>query len=410
MTAAPVVALYSGLIVEADAISASLRAKLAALRSAREKGLDVEVVAFCQHSNVEDPAIEVASGGVSDLVGRRNFRRASLHIFEFGIYYQLFNVAHLLAPERMAAIYHNITPRHLIADPIAQAAVDRSMLQKHLLARMSHVVCISEYSQQDLVEFGIPPDRLSVLPLPGSFSGQAPPPRALRSSSEPIRFLFVGRLVRAKGVLDLLAATSRLVDDGESDFEVLLAGRIDFSDTETTEGISAALESSTVARFVRFMPNAPSEDIGLAYQNADVFVMPSYHEGYCVPIVEAFRAACPVIAYNNSNIPLVSGGLADLVATGDVEGLAESMRRAMHSLRTARSGGSPYLVLTSRGALSEPEWRVAALGRVEGIDNAHDDGFIALVRELLTPGHRQRQPGWKHANRHSRQTAHAMPT
>jgi glycosyltransferase involved in cell wall biosynthesis len=408
MVAATTVALYSGLIIEGDAISASLLAKLAALRRANGKVLDVETVAFCQFSNIDDPDIQIVAGGVLDLLGREDFRRASLHIFEFGIYYQLFNVAHLLAPGQMAAIYHNITPRELISDPEVQAAIDRSMQQKHLLARMSHVACVSEFSRLELLEFGIPASQLSVLPLPGSFDGCPSSLRGGRASSEPVRFLFVGRLVRAKGVLDLLAATRLLVDSGESGFEMFLSGRIDFSDTMTTEGIEGALK--TMPGVVRCLPDASSEDIAAAYENADVFLMPSYHEGYCVPIVEAFRAACPVIAYDNTNIPLVSGGLADLVPTGDVEGLARAMKQAISSLRAARAERTPYQVATAAGPIPEPEWRALVLQRVDGLQVAHDDGFVALVRDLLYPAPTNSERGWRRSTIPSLHDAQATPT
>ena len=377
------VALYSGLIVAGDAVSSSLRAKLAALRMAKLRGLELDVLAFCQHSDVDDSAIRVVPR-VSELRATPEFRRASLHIFEFGIYYQLFNVVHTLRREQMAAVYHNITPRDLIDDPVVQAAIERSMIQKHLLARMSHVACDSEFNRQDLLEFGIPAERLSVLPLPVTIEDGSPlPPRELRSPSEPVRFLFVGRLVRAKGVLDLLTATRSLVDAGETGFELCLIGRRDSSDSLTTETIAQALHDSPIAGNLRFKPNATSQELSASYRRADVFVLPTYHEGYCVPILEAFGAGCPVIAYDNTNIPMATDGLAQLVATGDVSALAQAMQRAVENLRGARQGGAPRQVETSDGPIPEPEWRDRAKQRVSGLRAAHDDGFIDLVHRLL---------------------------
>ncbi|MBO0729252.1 MAG: hypothetical protein J2P57_08325, partial [Acidimicrobiaceae bacterium] len=236
MPSRPTIALYSGIIVDGDGISSSLRAKLAALRMAKSSEFDADVVAFCQYSDVEDPAIRVVPS-VADLLTTPAFGQASLHIFEFGIYYQLFNVALLLRPDQMAAVYHNITPRQLVVSPLMQTAIDRAMDQKHLLARMSHVACDSEFNRRDLLDFGLPADTLSVLPLPICIDGYPPTPRGRRPSSDPIRFLFVGRLVRAKGVLDLLAATRSLVDSGTTGFEVCLIGRMDGADTVVMEAI-----------------------------------------------------------------------------------------------------------------------------------------------------------------------------
>lgn len=381
-TSPTLIALYSGLIIHRDAISGSLLSKLAALRQAQDE-IQVDVVAFCQHTDVDDPAIEVIQGGVPDLMHRETFRRAALHIFEFGIHYDLFNVALMLPSEQMAAVYHNITPRELIPDPIVRSAIERSLNQKHLLARMSKVACVSDLNRRDLIEFGIPEDRLSVLPLPVLTDAWPGSPRGTRSSAEPVRFLFVGRIVKAKGILDLISAAERLVESGETGFELRIAGRAEFGDQITGNAIRNALDSSSLAAILRFTPDVPSDELVDAYRTADAFMMPSYHEGYCVPILEALAAACPVIAYDNSNIPMVSSGLAELVPTGDVDGLARAMRRTVESLRAARSTGQPYVVSTTSGPMQENKWRLAAHRRVSGLRNEHDRGLVAIVRDLL---------------------------
>jgi glycosyltransferase involved in cell wall biosynthesis len=383
MPASVTIALYSGIIVERDAISGSIRAKLAALRRADRLGFKAEVVAFCQHSDIDDPAIALIGGGVPHLMSHPSFQRAALHIFEFGVHYSLFNVALLLPPHRMAAIYHNITPRELITDPSTLATIDRSLSQKYLLTRMSHVACVSEYNRRDLVDYGIPEDRLSVLPLPAGVPTVPGPRRATRPQSAPIKFLFVGRYVQAKGVPDLIAAVRQLLDRGVYGFEVQLVGRLDFSDALTASAIAEALSTPNTSSIIRFTPDLSAEALVEAYRDADVFVLPSYHEGYCVPIVEAFGAGCPVIAYDSSNIPFISGGLADLVPTGDISSLASAMKRAVDAHRAARSGRSPLLIGTQNRTIPEEEWRVAARERTFALTRSHDEGFLAMVEQLL---------------------------
>jgi hypothetical protein len=102
-----------------------------------------------------------------------------------------------------------------------------------------------------------------------------------------------------------------------------------------------------------------------------------------VPIVEAFGAGCPVIAYDSSNIPFISGGLAELIPTGDIAGLASAMRRAIDAHRAARSGRAPLLITTDDGAVPEEEWRPAALELTRTLTRSHDEGFVAMVEELL---------------------------
>lgn len=379
----PRIALYSGLIVERDAISYSLRRKLDAIRSPDGQRLGLEPVAFCQYSDVEDPAIRVVGSNVLDLVGHPDFKKAVVHVFEFGISYDLFNVAMLLPQEQMAAIYHNITPRELVVDPVVQMAIDRSMAQKHLFDRMSVVGCDSEYNKKDLIDFGIEAGRLSVIPLPASIPVGAGPLRGRMSAKRPIRFLFVGRFVRAKGVNDLLHAARRLVERGHSDLEVRLVGRMDASDSATREHVEAALRDPVLGPCLTHSPDLSIDELHRAYLDADALIIPSYHEGYCVPVLEAFAAGCQVIVYDNSNLPAVTGGLGTLVPTGDVEQLTMEMERLTERLRIARSSGEPYKVATTSGNLTEEDWQMKVDSLAADIPATHDKGFLELVSAVL---------------------------
>src|SRR5438445_6695402 len=160
------VALYSGLCIERDAISYSLRLKLEILERWRAAGVPVEATAFVHCSGYEDDCIRHVES-VSHLLRIPEFRAADVHIFEFGIYYPLFDAVFLLADGVPAiAVYHNITPPELADDPRLRSVLERSFVQRHNLSRMSLVASDSEYNRLELLELGLPAERLSVLPLP----------------------------------------------------------------------------------------------------------------------------------------------------------------------------------------------------------------------------------------------------
>ena len=62
----------------------------------------------------------------------------------------------------------------------------------------------------------------------------------------------------------------------------------------------------SVDRYVAtgFLPN---KQLNMIYNNAAALVYPSAYEGFGIPVLEAQRAGCPVIAYNGSSIPEVIG-------------------------------------------------------------------------------------------------------
>ena len=69
---------------------------------------------------------------------------------------------------------------------------------------------------------------------------------------------------------------------------------------------------------VSVLTNINNFDLNVLYNNALTFIYPSSYEGFGIPIIEAMKAGCPVIALNNSSIPEVSGNAAFLLDSLDV--------------------------------------------------------------------------------------------
>ena len=135
-------------------------------------------------------------------------------------------------------------------------------------------------------------------------------PRPLR----PLRFLYMGRLERRKGVEDLVEAFLSLA---ERSWELTLVG----GDTETGPlGASLRVQLETVAAGdprIRFESGVPRTKLAELLAKHDVVVCPSLWENWPTVVLEAFACNRPVLA-----TPV--GGLTEMVRSEDAGWLARS--------------------------------------------------------------------------------------
>ena len=97
-----------------------------------------------------------------------------------------------------------------------------------------------------------------------------------------------------------------------------------------TESYVAALQRYVaelgLAAAVTFTGHAGDGAVAAAYGDADVLVVTSEHEGFCVPVVEAMSAGLPVVAFDRGAVPEVLGDAGVLVPDKDPYALATSIR------------------------------------------------------------------------------------
>lgn len=384
------VALSSGIFVHHDAISSSVEHKLQVLSELEAAGLPVVTTVFTHGSDRDDPRIRRVDS-VYQALRLKDFQEAHLHFFEFGIAYPLFNAVFLLARRvPLVGVYHNITPPHLVLDPEMRRTVERSFVQKHNLASLDHVSCDSEMNREDLLEFGIPADHLSVLPLPAGL--QVGPERIsaiVERGDRPVELLYVGRFVHSKGVLDLVEAVRRLADRGVNRFRVTLAGNVEHSSPEVIAQLRDAERSTPTCGLLRVMGTPSDSELTDLYGQADAVVLPSYHEGYCVPVVEALTMGCQVIASDAGNIPNVLAGLGQIVPAGDVNALANAIAVWVGRVLAHRSSGNGLLHPTAGGDMPDGEWRSRVRRQAEQYSfAAYRQGFLRLLHHAasLRPG------------------------
>jgi glycosyltransferase involved in cell wall biosynthesis len=134
--------------------------------------------------------------------------------------------------------------------------------------------------------------------------------------------IFTGRLLAEKGILDLIRAVALLGDD----LRLVVCG----SGPAAAEVRALSQELGVAARVV-LAGHLSSDQLADAYRTADVFVLPSYSEGFPTAIAEAMDAGLPIITTRIRGMAdhLAEGVNALFVPAGDPRALAAALERVL---------------------------------------------------------------------------------
>ena len=191
----------------------------------------------------------------------------------------------------------------------ALARVLSQRRRKRVLARLRGLVVISEFMKSRLVANGIPAEKIAVEPptIEPTSGGTAVPP--------DVDLLFVGQLIRGKGVQLLLRAMARMKT--RRTLDVVGAGNLEGS----LRALAGKLGLADRVRFRGFQADPQAW-----MRAAACVVVPSFwQEPYGLVAAEAVALGRPVVAFAIGGLPEACGGKATLVPPGDVAALAAAL-------------------------------------------------------------------------------------
>lgn len=196
--------------------------------------------------------------------------------------------------------------------------------------RADHVIAHSAFAVTELVEyFGIDERHITVVPCGVAAAWRQPVAAAavagtLRQAGlEPGYFLFVGTLQPRKNVDRLLDAYLRLPAAVRRERQCVIVGRAGWRCAATIGRMRrAAAEGERIVWLGAVHGDTVLRHL---YAGAGVFVFPSLHEGFGLPLAEAFAAGVPAVVSNTTSLPEVSQGAALESDPHSVDDIAAAM-------------------------------------------------------------------------------------
>lgn len=233
----------------------------------------------------------------------------------------------LALPNRKLLLYHNVTPAPWFWEHAPNVAVQCAVGREQLPALVRSVqvaAADSAFNAAELEALGA--TRTAVIPLLVDYTRLGRPRTEAADPAGPPTVIFVGRLSPHKHQDDVIRAFALYRRHRAPDAQLLLVGDpISSRYLDFLRNLAESLAPGAVT----IESGLSNQELGERYRAAHVFLCLSAHEGFCIPILEAFSQGVPVIARPAGAIPETTGDAAILVEDPDLAVIAELLHLAV---------------------------------------------------------------------------------
>lgn len=201
--------------------------------------------------------------------------------------------------------------------------------------KAAHILTISESTKKDIIaRYGVRPEKITVT-YPGydkeKFKYQIPNIKIKeikkRYKIKGEYLLFLGVLKPNKNVESLLEAFKTLTshESRVTSHQLVIAGKKGW----LYESIFQKIKELGLEDKVIFTDFIPDEDIPALMAGAKVFVLPSFWEGFGIPVVEAMAVGTPVVVSDAGSLPEIVGDVGVIVNPYDPNSIAEGLQKVI---------------------------------------------------------------------------------
>ena len=229
------------------------------------------------------------------------------------------------------------------------------------------IITVSEYSKEDIIKaFNFPREKIYVTYL-ASEDIYKPYDKALSKSIIKKNYfitgdyiLYVGGFSPRKNILGLLDSFSLLLPKLKKDMKLVIAG----IKGKSYEMYRKRAEDLHIEGSVIFPGFISMDHMPFLYNACELFVYPSFYEGFGLPPIEAMACGVPVITSNATSIPEIVKDSTLLVNPYDINDLSEKMYNVLHDDFLRQS-----LITKGLKRASDLTWEHTAKGTLDAYKN-----------------------------------------
>lgn len=305
-----------------------------------------EYVVFCKASDVallpNGPEVALVPVAVATRPQRLLWEQLVLPGLLRRLRIDVLHSPHFTAPivtgssRRVVTVHDLAAYRHPESHSFVKRWYFRSMIRA--ARRADRILTLAPSVRDDVVStLRVPADRVDVVPhgVDDAFrplGENVPGDRALEDYGLTHPFvLYVGELSARKNLERLIEAAERLA--GSIPMMVALVGPMG----RGAGRLRARIASSPLRGRIRVMGYLSPSDLIALYRAADVFVYPSFYEGFGLPVLEAMACGTPVIISDRQAMTEVAGDAALRFDATSAEALADVLATTLLDDELARS-------------------------------------------------------------------------
>lgn len=191
------------------------------------------------------------------------------------------------------------------------------------------IITFAQSTQQDIIDyFGIKKDKIFITSEASRYSANYLKNKNIEIIKSKINYdfslpyiLFVSTIEPRKNIINLVKAFNLLKKKYSINHHLILVGQKGWN----YETIFAEIENSPFKQDIHHLGYLSDEEVALCYHLTDVFVYPSFYEGFGLPVLEAMTLGAPVVTSNISSLPEVAQDAALYINPDDYISLADTI-------------------------------------------------------------------------------------